>query len=318
VLPAEAYTSQQWFDRDQALLDRHWTCTGREEDLALPGAWTRGRGRLIAIRGEDLELRAMFDVCRHRGTAMLEGDHGRIARFTCPYHGWQYDLAGRGPSCELARAKAMAIGGFVFTSRNAAPIALPSFLSDFDFRMLRVGHRATWEVSANWKLLVQNFQESHHFPHVHPALERHTPFARSSSIVTDGLWLGGRMELTTETVSVDGRIHDRPIVGARGLVLDALLFPTFLVSVQPDYVLTYRLQPLAADRTRVAFEILYHPSIAHLEHREVVFFWKITNDEDKAICERQQIGLASGVWTPSEYDESEDGMRAFDRLYQAS
>lgn len=321
MLPAEAYVSPEWFHRDEQLLARHWTCIAREEDVALPGQWSRGRDRLIVIRGEDLELRAMFDVCRHRGTAMLDGDAGRIARFTCPYHGWSYDLAGRGERCDLIRAHVITLGGFVLTSRSAEPITLPEFLNGYELAMLRTGHRAAWDVAANWKLLVQNFQESHHFPHVHPSLERHTPFARSSSIVTDGIghgWLGGRMELTTETVSIDGRIHDRPIVGTRGVVIDALLFPTFLLSVQPDYVLTYRLTPLAPARTRVDFSILFHPSVAHLEHRDVMDSWRVTNEEDRAICERQQLGLASGVWTPFEYDASEDGMRAFDTLYQRS
>jgi glycine betaine catabolism A len=313
-LPADVYLSETSHARDQLLLSQHWTCIGRVEDVALPGAWMRGANRLCVVRGEDLELRAMFDVCRHRASTILEGESGRIARFVCPYHGWSYDLTGRGKECDgLMRAHVATWGGFVFVSRNDAPFVAPEFVQG-DLESLRVGHRARWEVSANWKLLVQNFQESHHFPSVHPGLERHTPFARSSSIVTDGPWLGGRMELVSETVSLDGKRNGRPLIAASGVVTDALLFPTSLFSVQPDYALSYRLSPLAVDRTRIDFSILFHPSVAHLEHRDVIDFWKVTNEEDRAICERQMEGLRSGVWTPLRYAESEDGVMAFDTL----
>jgi Rieske 2Fe-2S family protein len=96
-------------------------------------------------------------------------------------------------------------------------------------------------------------------------------------------------------------------------VHDALIFPTTLLSVQPDYALVYRLFPFAADRTRIDFSILFHPACAG-PLDDVVEFWKRTNDEDRAICERQQLGVASGAWSPSCYTQSEDGMHAFDKL----
>lgn len=313
-LPAEVYLSDASYAADQKLIAAHWTCIGRVEDVPLPGSFIRGPGRLIVVRGEDLELRAMFDVCRHRAATILDGEAGRVARLVCPYHGWSYDLSGRGKECDgLVRAHVATWGGFVFVSRVGGPLPAPEFVTA-DLARLRAGHRARWEVLANWKLLVENFQESHHFPRVHPGLERHTPFARSSSIVGDGPWLGGRMELVSETVSLDGQRHGRPLIAEPGVVLDALLFPTSLFSVQPDYVLSYRLAPLAPDRTRVDFTILFHPAVAHLEHPDVIDFWRQTNDEDRAICERQMEGLREGVWTPLCYAESEDGMIAFDRL----
>ena len=63
---------------------------------------------------------------------------------------------------------------------------------------------------------------------------------------------------------------------------------------------------------------MFHPAVAHLPNEDVVAFWTKTNDEDRSICERQQIGMASGVFSPVRYDESEDGLRAFDRLITES
>jgi Rieske 2Fe-2S family protein len=313
---------QQTNDEDRAICER--------QQLGIAsGAWTRTPfDRLIVIRGEDLQLRALHDVCRHRGAALLDGEQGRIARFTCPYHGWSYDLGGRlrdagdaFPTFEksahgLVERHVEVREGLAFVSLEEARVTLPPFVERAGLARLRAQHHARWEVSANWKLLIENFQESHHFPRVHPGLESHTPFERSSSITED--WLGGAMPLVdrAETVSRDGLRHGRPFIVPeqdRRLVHDALLFPTTLISVQPDYALLYRLFPLAADRTRIDFAILFHPTCTG-PIEDVIEFWQQTNDEDRAICERQQVGIASGAWSPSCYTQSEDGMHAFDQL----
>jgi len=326
-LPAEAYTSREVFALEQrTIFAKGSVCVGHESDVALPGQWIRTPfDRLIVIRGEDLELRALHDVCRHRGAALLDGDEGRIARFVCPYHGWSYDLAGRlrGAGDAFASFDRDAhglVGREVFTFEGllflGGPVAgAPGCLHRVDLARLAVRCRARWEVSANWKLLVENFQESHHFPRVHPGLEAWTPFERSSSI-TEG-WLGGVMPIVdgAETVSLDGSRHERPFIvppDDRRVVHDALLFPTTLLSVQPDYALVYRLFPLAADRTRIDFSILFHPAAPTFD--DVIEFWRKTNEEDRDICERQQRGIASGAWSPVCYTRSEDGMHAFDKL----
>jgi len=327
-LPAAAYTSTEVHAFEQrTLFARSWICVGHEADVALPGAWMRTPfEQLVVVRGEDLQLRALHDVCRHRGVALLDGDEGRIARFSCPYHGWAYDLAGRLRDAGDAFAhfdrathglieRHVAVrDGLVFCALEPSPLELPPFVERAGIARLRTQHRARWEVSANWKLLVENFQESHHFPRVHPGLECWTPFERSSSITER--WLGGVMPLVSETVSLDGLRHERPFVVPeqdRRVVHDALVFPSTLVSVQPDYVLLYRLFPLAADRTRIDFSILFHPTCQG-PFADVIEFWNKTNDEDRAICERQQRGIASGAWSPSCYTQSEDGMHAFDQL----
>jgi Rieske 2Fe-2S family protein len=188
-------------------------------------------------------------------------------------------------------------------------------------RALERVSRADHEVRANWKVLAGNFQESHHFPSVHPSLEARTPSARSSSLVEGQAWLGGIMELAEgdETVSESGRRDGRPFVAAREdrrRVHDALVFPLWLTSLQPDYLLTYRLAPLAADRTLVVAEIQVHPAARAkgVDLAGVFSFWDRTNAEDRAICERQQQGLLSRHARATRYASSEDGLHAFERL----
>src|SRR5262249_8080812 len=189
----------------------------------------------------------------------------------CPYHGWTYATDGRlleapgrprGADVHgLARVRIETRAGVVFVNRDPAAPGLeeswrggPPWLAPGGRSPpVRVG-RSDREVVANWKVLVGNFQESHHFASVHPSLEAHTPWTRSSSVTSGEGWLGGTMELAAgrETVSESGRRNGRPFVAAapdRGRVHDAFVFPLWLTSLQPDYLPTYRLAPLAVDRT---------------------------------------------------------------------
>jgi len=95
-------------------------------------------------------------------------------------------------------------------------------------------------------------------------------------------------------------------------VYDALVFPNLMTSLQPDYLLTYRLHPRAFDRTQVVAEVFVHAATPLEEMADVFAFWDRTNAEDRAVCERQQRGLAAPAWAPSAYATSEDGMHAFD------
>jgi Rieske 2Fe-2S family protein len=125
-----------------------------------------------------------------------------------------------------------------------------------------------------------------------------------------------------ETVSESGRLSGRPFVAAdedRGRVSDAFVFPLWMTSLQPDYLLTYRLAPLAVDRTLVVAEIHVHQGAqaggADLD--DLFTFWDRTNAEDRTICELQQRGLSSRHAPPSCYAASEDGLHAFERIVAA-
>jgi glycine betaine catabolism A len=342
-LPREAFVDPEVLELEQrAVFARSWVPVAHEADLARPGDWVRAplRGEhLVVVRAADLALAALHAVCSHRGTLLCAGGEGRLPglQIRCPYHGWTYATDGAlleapghaagQPAPGLARAAVETRAGVVFVNLDAEAPGLdaswrggPPWLARAVSTLERVS-RQDHEVGANWKVLVGNFQESHHFPAVHPGLEARTPWARSSSVAEGEAWLGGIMELAPgcETVSESGRRQGRPFVAAppdRGRVHDAFVFPLWLTSLQPDYLLTYRLAPLAVDRTLVVAEVHVHPA-ARAEGvglDDVLAFWRRTNAEDRAICERQQQGLASPRARPAAYAASEDGLHAFERL----
>ncbi len=338
------------FERDE-LFGRAWSPVARSDEAELPGQWVRedvAGEAILAVRGPDLRLRAFHDVCTHRGASLSGGAPcGRAARLACPYHGWTYELDGRlalapfAPA-SLDRAKhglrevrIEEWRGFVFVNLDPAAPALaellaetPPWLDEATLRILRRGRRASWVTKANWKLCVENFQESHHFGLVHRALETLTPSRSARTWAPSdprSPWLGGTMEIEGgETVSRDGARHDRPRLradeGSPARVYDAMLFPAFLTSLQPDYFLTYRLVPLGAAETRVVFDVFFHPAafVPDFDPQDVYAFWDRVNAEDRAICEDQQANAASRAFAPSCYATVEEGVHAFDRKVAAA
>jgi glycine betaine catabolism A len=228
-----------------------------------------------------------------------------------------------GPAGDLVAVRVATFGGFVFVQLDPDAPDLDEALGDVppwlaSLPPLRLAGRRRYEVLANWKLCVENFQESHHFPLVHPSLEALTPTDRARSVLGDGPWLGGVMDLVDgrETVSASGTRMDRPwiVPEERRRVFDAHLFPSLLTSLQPDYFLTYRLHPLAPDRTLIIADTWVDPGCPEASIPDVLSFWERVNAEDRAICERQQLGVRSRGFAPVGYARVEDGVHAFDRL----
>ena len=341
-LPRAAFVDPEVFTMEaRAIFAGSWIPVAHEADLDRPGDWVRAPLRdehLVVVRGADLGIAALHAVCSHRGTLLCDGERGHLPalQVRCPYHGWTYatdgsllDAPGRKAAADtpgLAHARVAIQAGVVFVNLDAGAPGLtesweggPPWLARTT-AVERVS-RSAHQVRANWKVLVGNFQESHHFPSVHPGLEAHTPWTRSWSVIESEAWLGGVMDLAAEreTVSRSGRRNGRPFVAAepdRRQVRDAYLFPLWLTSLQPDYLLTYRLAPLAVDNTLVVAEIHMHPGARArgVDLDDVTVFWDRTNAEDRVICELQQRGLWSRHARPSCYATSEDGLHAFERL----
>ncbi|HKO51914.1 MAG TPA: aromatic ring-hydroxylating dioxygenase subunit alpha [Polyangiaceae bacterium] len=341
-LPRAAYTDEAVHEFElERIFGRSWSCVGREQELAGPGEFLRARvagQELLIVRGVDLELRAFHNVCRHRGLLLVEPERGRSLELSCDYHGWIYEPSGalrlapymppgfRRDCHGLAPVRLDVLHGFVFVCLDpeALPLAkalsgAPEWLTRPELEHLRLGRTLSQDVAANWKLLVENFQESHHFQRVHPALEQQTPSASATTWTGGGAWLGGLMELAPElrTVATPGSA-ERPFIvpePARRRVADALALPALLTSLQPDYLLTYRMEPLAAARTRVTANIYFHAAAfaPELEAEDVFGFWDQVNAEDRQICERQQLGLCSRSFQRAAYSLLEEGTHAFDQ-----
>jgi glycine betaine catabolism A len=339
MLPAEAYTAQTvlgWERRH--LFAGTWSCLGRADELFAGDGGAAITQRALVVgdipvlltRAED-GVRAFANTCRHRGHELLpEGGTGSREIVPCPYHAWAYGLDGtlrRAPGFQdvpsfdrqaygLAGLPVAEWHGWVFVNAtgDAAPFAehvggMAQLVAPYAPERLRPAARHEYTVRANWKVVVENYQECYHCPLIHPELCAVSPPTSGDNYDLPGAWVGGAMDLRdgAETMSLSGRSKGRFIEGAdRRRVLYLGLFPNLLLSLHPDYVMTHLLVPLAPDRTRITCSWYVPAGVADATY--AVEFWDRTNRQDWAACESVQRGLASPHFRPGPFAPGEDAV----------
>jgi Rieske 2Fe-2S family protein len=348
MLPREAYVDQSVFEWEQ----RHffaggWFCIGRVEDLSAAGdqiAVSIGRWSVLLIRGSDGKLRAFANACRHRGHELLPCGGPKVNRtlVVCPYHAWSYKLDGTlrkapgfdnlddfaGAEFGLPELPVEEWHGYVFVdgSGEAPPFArhvagLDAIVAPYEPERLVTAGRHDYVVSANWKILNENYQECYHCPVIHPELCCVSPPASGDNYQsTGGAWLGGSMELRPgmTTMSLDGTGSGSRLRGLdeerRNIVLYMAVFPNLLVSLHPDYVMTHRLTPLGPDETRIECSWAFSPEdleSSRFDPSYAIDFWDITNRQDWAACESVQRGQSGPHHHPGPLSPAEDAVYQF-------
>ena len=349
TLPARFYTDADYFGRElDALFRAMWICAGRAEEIARPGQYVLREvagDSIVITRSNDGTVHAFHNVCRHRGTRLCTDTAGQFpGSIQCPYHAWTYGLDGRlvgAPHMDevphfrkedfsLHRAHIDNWDGHLFLNVAPNPPTLATQLADLPakfraWRMedLRLGHRIVYDVSANWKLIIQNYNECLHCPNLHPALNKLSHYLSGENEPLHASYMGGRMELRpgVETLSVDGicRRALLPELGAddRRRVYYYAIFPNMLLSLHPDYMMVHTLWPIAPDRTLNVCEWHFHPAeLARpdFDAADAIEFWDLTNRQDWHVCELSQAGISSRAYTPGPYSNREDLLYAFDRM----
>jgi glycine betaine catabolism A len=352
TLPAAYYTDPRYFERElDALFRSMWICAGRTEEVARPGQFVLREvagDSMIITRSADGGLHAFHNVCRHRGTRLCTDAAGHFSgSIQCPYHAWTYGLDGRligAPHMDdvphfrkedfpLHRVHVEAWDGHVFVNVATTPPPLAVQLADLpdkfrSWRMevLRLGRRIVYDVKANWKLIVQNYNECLHCPNLHPALNRLSHYLSGENEPLHASYMGGRMDLRPgiETLSLDGLCRRAllPDLASddRRRVYYYAIFPNMLLSLHPDYMMVHTLWPIAPDRTVNVCEWHFHPSELAREDfdaSDAVDFWDMTNRQDWHVCELSQAGISSRAYTPGPYSNREDLLYAFDRMIVA-
>jgi Rieske 2Fe-2S family protein len=327
MLPAEAYVSAGVFDWEQRhLFAGSWMCLGRSDTFG-PQTAVRA-GDLSVVVTNDGRLRSFANVCRHRAHELLaEGEHADRPAVVCPYHGWSYGLDGAlrtAPRAEVAKERFGLVElpcadwhGWLFVNATggAPPFTehlgtIGELVSPYNPAKLAVKATHTYEVAANWKILAENYHECYHCPLIHPELCAVSPPNSGNNWHGEpGAWVGGSMDLRehAETMSHDGRSHGVMLPSApRRTVRYLGLFPNLLLSLHPDYVMTHRFTPLAADRTLVECSWLFDPSVTDPSY--AVSFWDLVNKQDWAACESVQRGVSSPHYRPGPLAPNENAV----------
>jgi Rieske 2Fe-2S family protein len=340
-------TPERFAQEKEGIFAREWMCVGREEEVPSPGDYLvldlLGES-LLLVRTRDGTLRAHYNVCRHRGSQLVpvtdaEGsrDTGTFASgIKCPYHSWTYNLDGTlrtAPFLEdgdgfcredlpLYPAGVDNWGGFVFLRLGAsatAPAPPPPSLRQqlgaaadrvrrYPLAELRMARRISYDVAANWKVILENYNECYHCGPVHPELCRVVPAFRQK----------GGMDLDWErgvphregawTFTMSGTTDRRPFAGLnedeQTRHKGELLYPNFMLSLSADHAAAFTLWPCGPGRTIVLCDFLFHPeeiARAGFDPMDAVEFWDITNRQDWVICESVQRGMGSRMFEAGFY-----------------
>jgi Rieske 2Fe-2S family protein len=349
ALPASFYVDEgHWRRERDDVLHAEWFCVGRLSSHGL-GNGSAERLAVVDVAGEsvlvtrdrDGNLRAFFNVCRHRGSQVVPVDPALdapapcgVASLRCTYHSWTYDLDGRlmrAPHTEdvdnfapadfgLHEVAVSTWGGFLFVhlTPGHAPDLLDALgaaterISHYPLGSLTVGATLTYDVRANYKVVLENYNECYHCAGVHPELVRLVPaFGRGGANLDWESGIPHRSGAWTFTAS--GTSVRAPFVG-----LDAdeqvrhkgeLLYPNLLLSLSADHVAAFTLWPTSAARTRIRADLLFAPDeVARdtFDPSDAADFWDVVNKQDWAICESVQRGMSSRGFTQGWFAPMED------------
>lgn len=288
LLSPEAYTSEDWFAREQReLFDRCWAFVAMADDVPDVGDYLAvqvGTHPIIVVRGLDGRLRAFHNLCRHRGMVMLEGSGNVRTGISCLYHHWNYGLDGtlrRVP--QLDRFNGMELGdwglspaslgesmGMVFVHPDPEAESLAEWLGDFDERTggfrpdaLVEGVRVSYEFDANWKLFAENHIDVLHLWYLHARTLAEFDHAASTWSSCGRHWVfyepprhGKVLPPMVEATGMPVLPHISPAWYGSGA---HLIFPNLTMATGANFWMTYQVIPVSAVRSRLDMRVRVMP-----------------------------------------------------------
>ncbi len=237
-MPQRYFVSLDVFEEEQEKISsRQWVLVGHQSGIAQPGDYFISEvadESLIIVRDKRGEIGGFYNVCRHRGSRLIESTNGQLsAAIQCPYHAWTYALDGRllgAPHMDdvsgfdkadypLHRVNLGVWEGFIFVNLAGAPplasilsqkerrkqdgfVSLEDWLaplkgkfSHWNMPILQPAKQIEYDVRANWKLIFENYSECYHCLGVHPELSKISPYDSAENDLTEGPFLGGFMRI---------------------------------------------------------------------------------------------------------------------------
>lgn len=347
------------------LVSRNWILAGHQSELAEPGDFKVlevANESAIIVRGSDGELRAFANVCRHRGSLVCLESGGHVKKFTCPYHGWMYDIDGN-----LTAARSMpgdfdkseyglnqlsidTIGGLIFVSFSENPPSLEMARRDlaepmafFDFDNLKVASYKSYDIAANWKLSIENYQECYHCATSHPEYaQMHTLMVdRKRRDKLQGHMLDKMDACGLRNIEFDygdtsaplgelgyaysrtalfegyltGSREGKPVAPLLGELKDYdggasdFVFGAFsFLLAYSDHVVGYVFTPVDLDNSKCEIYWLVRSDAEEgndYDVDELTWLWDVTTEADKTIIVNNARGVHSRYYQPGPFSEME-------------
>jgi choline monooxygenase len=332
-----------YFDESIARLERdsvfaaNWQVVGRFDQVKEPGEFFSidvNNEPLLVVRSEDRKLRAFYNVCRHHAAAVEPRAAGCAKQFRCPYHGWTYgnDGALKGmvefeEVCNFDRKDNGLVPirvdtweNFVFVNLDGKAPPLSEFLGKVPLLVaplnitgrMQYFDRRVYTLNCNWKVYVDNYLDGgYHVPHAHKGL---------SSVVEYTKYTIENFERSClQSSPLDASGGADSVVGAtrQGHAFYLWVYPNFMINAYRGVMDTNLVLPLGVDKCAVIFDYYFvdiSPAAAR-QHRDSIAVSEKVQDEDMAICDSVQRGLASRAYVAGRLSvRREAGEHLFHRL----
>ncbi|MBB3764088.1 aromatic ring-hydroxylating oxygenase subunit alpha [Sphingomicrobium lutaoense] len=345
-LPGWVYHDERFFEAEKAAFLRvapQIVC--HESEIAHPGDWRKLDylgASIIVMRGDDGKVRAFHNLCRHRGSRLVDDEGGCARVLTCPYHGWSYgrDGALRGvphrddyPDLDAdgLALKPVALEewhGFFFVTLEPGAPGVAEMMAPYKqeiapYRLADlepIGRVTLRPRRLNWKTIADNYSDGLHIPVGHPGLTR--LFGKSYAIEANDLvdkMEGDLRDTPSANLSERAYQHflpDTPHLPTshRRKWLYFKLFPNVAFDIYPDQVDFMQFLPVSATET-VIREISYALPDERREMKAARYLnWRINrqvNAEDTLLIERVQAGMEDDAYEPGPLGKSEVCLRSF-------
>ena len=335
TIPASWYVDEAVAELErQSVFARSWQVVARADQLAQPGSFVTEElagEPIVVVRGNDQQLRAFYNVCRHHAAAVVTEDAGTASIFRCPYHGWSYGLDGAlkgAPEfegvCGFERAQSGLVPvrvesweQFVLATLDpsAAPLAdflggLAARIAPLDIGTLHFVERRTYSLKCNWKVFVDNYLDGgYHVPHLHKGLNSVLDY-RQYKIETEDRYC---LQSSPMVASGEDAATAATRTGDRAWYF--WQYPNFMLNLYRGYMDTNLVLPDGVDSCKVVFDFYFQDVSAAERNRESIAVGERVNDEDVAICEAVQRGLHSRAYGAGRLSvRREAGEHLFHRL----
>jgi choline monooxygenase len=342
TLPWSWYTEPDVLRREHERIFRSaWQYVGHVGDLPTTRSYTAARAAdvpVLLVRDGD-DVRAFLNVCRHRGTQLVDGPAGRET-IQCPYHAWTYGLDGalqcaprsdREPAFEPDGLGLLPLaierwGPFVFVNpdRNPPPLVdalgpVPGLVRDagVDVDALVFHHRSQSSYQANWKICCENYLECYHCAVAHPG------FSAVMDVRPDAY----RLEQTTALVST--QLAPVRANGGSGPSTDGevtrgqfhFVWPNLTVNIAPGRpnISLGPVLPEGPERTSRSLDFFFAADADPAWIGELLAWDDQVGAEDLALVERVQSGVRAGMLDAGVLlAESEQLVAGFDARIRAA
>jgi phenylpropionate dioxygenase-like ring-hydroxylating dioxygenase large terminal subunit len=345
-LPGWLYFDPEFFEAEKkAFLRAAPQIVCHVSEIQQPGDWRTleylGES-IVVIRGDDGDVRAFSNVCRHRGSRLVDGTAGCAKVLTCPYHAWSYARDGRlvgvphrheYPGLQTDQLGLVPVAlenwrGFLFVTLETGAPSVAEMMAPYEaevepyrFEDLRALSPVKLRPRAlNWKTLCDNYSDHLHIPVGHPGLTR--LFGRNYRIEAQPYV--DRMEgdlIEKESANPSERVYQQLLPTAEHLPVSHQrkwlyykLFPNVAFDIYPDQVDFMQFMPVSATET-VLREVSYALPDDRREMRAVRYLnWRINrmvNSEDTELVTRVQLGMQSPTYEAGPLGTSEVCLRSF-------